>query len=342
MKWNHRDRHSQVNEERENRVTAKAGNDVMTQKQMTQKQMAQTPMTQTPQASDERMLRRFLLGDLAEEERARIEELVLNDTGVFEQLGAIEDDLIDAYARDELPAAQRSAFEQWLHTAGEQKTRVALAKDLDTWIARRGSTKNRSDGEVSSPTESAELRPFPRRRSATYLPIAASLLLLLTTAGLIHKTGRLDSSVAGLSRQLEGKTERVAQLERRLGAMQQGQQLPEKGIVPVWLAPQLRGPGEAPRVILSPAVEIVRLQLDLGGETGYRSYRVRLESASEQVLWSWQGLVVRHKDWGGCVIAELPAGLLAGGSYQLALEGITAPGEAPQQLAFFDLTVVQE
>jgi anti-sigma-K factor RskA len=61
--------------------------------------------------SDETLMRRYLLGDLPQEERGSIEDRYLADDEVFEALVATENDLIDAYARGGLADDERRKFE---------------------------------------------------------------------------------------------------------------------------------------------------------------------------------------------------------------------------------------
>ncbi|MCP3978005.1 MAG: hypothetical protein GY716_01565, partial [bacterium] len=51
---------------------------------------------------DDQLLVRYLLGELPDDDAGDLEQAVLTDGGLFEQLRAIEDDLVDAYVRGEL------------------------------------------------------------------------------------------------------------------------------------------------------------------------------------------------------------------------------------------------
>ena len=60
---------------------------------------------------DDRLLTRYLLGELSGSRQTRLEEKLLADEGWYERLLIVEDELIDAYVRDELVADKRSRFE---------------------------------------------------------------------------------------------------------------------------------------------------------------------------------------------------------------------------------------
>jgi hypothetical protein len=53
---------------------------------------------------------RYLLGELSDAERERFEESYFADDALFEQLQAVKDDLLDAYARGELDGEKRKRF----------------------------------------------------------------------------------------------------------------------------------------------------------------------------------------------------------------------------------------
>ena len=77
-------------------------------------------------SGDERLIR-YLLGELPEDERLRLEEEYLADPGLFARVLAAEDDLIDAYARGELTGEARLRFEQRYGRTADQQQRIIFA-----------------------------------------------------------------------------------------------------------------------------------------------------------------------------------------------------------------------
>jgi hypothetical protein len=53
---------------------------------------------------------RFLLGDVDDEERQRLESFFISDPESREKILIVEDDLIDGYLEDSLPASDRDKF----------------------------------------------------------------------------------------------------------------------------------------------------------------------------------------------------------------------------------------
>lgn len=83
---------------------------------------------------DEHLVRNYLLGQLAEAERERLEERLLTDDSFYESLTALEDEvedqLIDQYLDGELTRPEREHFERaFLNTPG-RADKLRLIKDL--------------------------------------------------------------------------------------------------------------------------------------------------------------------------------------------------------------------
>jgi anti-sigma factor RsiW len=71
----------------------------------------------------------YLLGELSEEEQEPL-DLALADEEFYERVLNAEEDLVDGYAQDRLPAARRISFEQRFLTTPEQRERVAMARAM--------------------------------------------------------------------------------------------------------------------------------------------------------------------------------------------------------------------
>jgi hypothetical protein len=73
---------------------------------------------------------RYLLGTLSENERIRMEESFFADDARFDELELAEDQLIDAYVRNELPGEERQQFESQLRASPRLVERVHFASAL--------------------------------------------------------------------------------------------------------------------------------------------------------------------------------------------------------------------
>lgn len=116
----------------------------------------------------ERELRDFVLRKLADEDRERLEEALFADDDMFERLVEAEYELIDEWGRGSLQPEQRREVESVIGSTPIGAERLRMAKTM-TALASRSSVV---------PIESF------RRRSATWLPIAAAAGVALVVAGL--------------------------------------------------------------------------------------------------------------------------------------------------------------
>jgi anti-sigma factor RsiW len=152
-------------------------------------------------ADSEKLMIRYLLGDVPEDEQIRIEERFFTDDEYFEQLLALEDDLIDDYVNGELTDREREQFEEYFLASPTRRQRVEFAKTF----MRAGSLP--ALAEIAMPGE-ARPEPVPWWRNvmvfwrAQSLPrrfaLAASVVLVLGGSWLIVDTMRLRNQVEQL------------------------------------------------------------------------------------------------------------------------------------------------
>jgi hypothetical protein len=189
-------------------------------------------------ADSEKLMIRYLLGDVPEDEQIRVEERFFTDDEYFEQLLALEDDLIDDYVNGELTDRERKQFEGYFLASPTRRQRVEFAKTF----MRAGSLP--ALAEIAIPGE-ARPEPVPWWRTVMVFwraqsllrrfALAASVVLVLGGSWLIVDTVRLRNQVeqlqaergesqrreqellqhiAGLSQESERVTELSAQLKR--------------------------------------------------------------------------------------------------------------------------------
>jgi len=168
----------------------------------------------------ENLIRRYLLGELAEADQTALERELLIDRGKFDQVWAVENEMVDSYVRGEMSRADRKRFESHYLASPLHRERVAIAESFLTDI----------DQAVGETVEVRAKEPVvPRRRR---LPLrsprpAFSVVLvtaLLLTLGLVWsyvERTRLTGQIADA--QKEARTERafLEQRERELASRNQ-------------------------------------------------------------------------------------------------------------------------
>ena len=130
------------------------------------------PTDRYPQ--DERLerLEDYLLGLLPEAEAEQLDELSITDEEFAWQLRAAEDDLVDAYVRDGLPATTRARFEEYYLASARHRERVTFARNLARTIDRavdRSAAMRSGVGDLSICVNESTSNGRP-----TLLPIGSS------------------------------------------------------------------------------------------------------------------------------------------------------------------------
>ena len=76
----------------------------------------------------ENLIRRYLLSELAEADQAALEQEFLIDRGKFDQMWAVENELVDSYVRGETSRPARERFEGHYLASPLHRERVAIAE----------------------------------------------------------------------------------------------------------------------------------------------------------------------------------------------------------------------
>jgi len=79
---------------------------------------------------------RYLLGELPDEDRDRLEDEYFEDDAVHERLLALECELVDAYVRGELSPGERRHFEDRFVATPEGREKVARARSFEAYQSR--------------------------------------------------------------------------------------------------------------------------------------------------------------------------------------------------------------
>jgi hypothetical protein len=84
---------------------------------------------------DERLIIKYLLGELPDEEQEQVEDRYASDDDFFEELLIIESELIDKYLQGELSDRERERFETVFLRPLSRRERVKNARVMMKWIA---------------------------------------------------------------------------------------------------------------------------------------------------------------------------------------------------------------
>ena len=308
-------------------------------------------------ASDrEELMIRYLLGQLPEEEQVRLEEQFFTDEESYEQLLALEDELRYDYVTGELAGRELKQFEERFLVTPEDRKEVAFASALISKLARPVAVV--TPEVIPTPSESiswwrqlASLlnvqNPVVRYSFATaVLIVALGAVWLITeqfrTGGPKEMAGQeqqppqqagerdrqTNDAPESQGNQPTAREEVVVEQRRPQPSPAKEPAKPEErpvmSVATFLLTPGLIRDAGEPRQLVVPAnTNRVRLQLGLRRKSEHPRYRVVLRTFEGVEMWNRSGLSARRAGAGQAVIAQLPAKLLAGGDYELVLQGAT-------------------
>ena len=279
--------------------------------------------------SDER-LRAYLLGELAEQERLRLDQRLLTDDDVAERVRLVEAQLIDEYVAGELDARTAGVFHTRFLKTDERLEQVRLTAALRDYAAQ---------SEAALPVEQPVAARSWRERFSEFFALkpgpawaaAGSFALLLLVLGaawyLSRQPRQSETPVAhqppvNVASPPVTQTPAVAQVSPPVPPPAQLKPPPSEPPIAVasfvLLPGALRGPGEMTRVAVPRGERaILRLSLVLE-DPAPGTYQAELANADGQTVTVRKGLKP-YKNGQTKIVIDLPARLVQTGDYQIKL-----------------------
>lgn len=304
---------------------------------------------------EELLLKRFLLGELSQNEQSDIEERLFADPQYFSQFRAAEDELIDEYLYGDLDGSERERFEKYFVTTPERRESLRVAKALQQYIVKKG---------PSAATVLAGEPPAPRSWLRTILDIlglggntlrfaTVAMVLLIVAIGvwLVVRTGQNQPgpSLSAESANVQPSPAQIAQANdnqnnqntsvqspqgnrngnagRDINANSRPEQPRARYSFVILPLAQVRGEGGVNEVKLPADAGFVNLKVPLVDEGSYDHYQVKLQTASDKTVKSWSNIKPASDASGQTISVDIPAISLREQKYRLALSGVTSSGD---------------
>ena len=306
----------------------------------------------------EAISKRYLLGDLAEEDAARLEEKYFADDSAFEVMALAEDEIIDAYVRDELSPEDRRRFEENFLSSPRISQRIELAKILKAKASSRRVShddvpvlhgpavdqKQASNREKGSRWWKNVWQPFRQ-------PAFASLVLVLIGAGILgvewyrvrEESKQLLASRAELERQnrdlIADNNKRALETDQLIEALKTkeaenaklNEQLEQASNKPALTLPVIpillplagsRGEGIDQTVKLPEEPSIFKLKIPLE-EAKYERYSVIIKTPEDRVVSGPR----EARAQGRILIVQLASTRFIPGDYIVTVSGVSSLGK---------------
>jgi hypothetical protein len=250
------------------------------------------------------LLRQFLLGNVDDQERQRLESMFVSGALSRERVMAAEQHLLDDFLEDSLTPKDRERFlAQYGETAAEQR-KLRIAKSIQEWAAL-------SQEVTAAATASLWSRVRFRLRPALMIPVAAvSLIAIICVAVLLNSIWEQRK-----------KHEAIEQELARLNTPAMLRDVSPSSSLS--LTPGTVRSAEAEKELTPPAnAGVVELQLRWIQKERYPSYQATIRRPGEETF-TVPGLQLDNDN---VIRVRLPSSFLSRGLYQLELSGVTAGG----------------
>ena len=300
---------------------------------------------------DDRLLTQYLFRSLSEQETERLDELSVVDDDFAARLNTVENDLVDAYVRGELPAEEARRFQSSYLSSPRRREKVRFAATLVSFeqrAANRPMVASPEAGRAEKKRESAGKRVFGRwfgtsRRASMWVAaqwgLAGAALLLLVAGGYLLNSNRglrqevkkADTDRAALVQQL-GQLQQQIAIRAAATPTNQGAQdrsplaLDHLGVAAFMLSPSLRGAAALPTVSWSANTDLVVLLLELESSE-FSNYRVTIQDSSSRRV-AWQDDAVKPVSEADRRVLSIafPPSVLKSGNYVVQIEGVRTNG----------------
>lgn len=276
------------------------------------------------------LIRRFLLGDVDEEEHERIERRFISDHEVYEKIVVVEDELIEDYIEDSLTASDREKFIAQYGQTPKERRRLRIVKAIKEHAVAEAMSSPRARSTKSKwPNFLSALR---LREPGFLIPVAA-MLIIAFVVGLVW--------LMNIRNKRAQETDRRVAIERELADLNAASSVREvtPQTVSLVLPPvSVRSVGPQTDFRARTDIRVVELQLLWTQKAQYSSYQAVLRRVGDSQQLNIPNLHVQKTAGGTVVPLKLPAHILMRGLYQITLKGMGS-NDAPGQVEEYSFTV---
>lgn len=272
---------------------------------------------------DKMLIRRFLLGELDEGERQRVEERFMVDGGYRESVLTFEGELIEDYLEGSLSEHEGRRFAERFLSSPGQRRKVQVLRAVKKYAAVEVASHSPPAAEESPQRKPAwrQLLESLRPRAPYVYVAAVALIIAVVLGGLWATRGRRTGAPPTPEEMQRLAVERELDELNRRGAAPPGTHVLSLALPPV----SVRSAEPSSKVPLRDGAAVVELRLLPAGDE-YPLYRATLRKVGGANAYAIPELHAENTPDGRAVPVRIRTGLLTRGLYQLTLEGVTADG----------------
>jgi hypothetical protein len=294
---------------------------------------------------DEKVLVRYLLGALPENDAELLDELSIADEAVAWRLRDVENDLLDSYVRGELAGDELARFRNVYLTSPDRLKRLEFARALSGIDGKAMAAAVPSTGANKVAGSTADRQSLKEKSSRNWFSIpqlklqwgfaAIAICLAIATGYLTVENGRLSKKNAQVQDEHAALVQRMDGLQAQLNAQQPATgardgelRLDQIKTISALIAPPMRGAERLPTISVPAHTDLVVLSLSLESDD-FPAYSAKVrDSASEQVVWQSGELKSVTAGRASTVSISFPANSVQQRNYIVELSGISPTKQA--------------
>ena len=259
------------------------------------------------------LLREFLLGQLSDEDRERIEDLFLTDSRTRERVLALEQELIDDYLEDSLSQEEKERFLSRYAQTGEQRRKLRINGAIKDWAVREARASHQP-----APTVSVWSRFW------TWLGLKPRFVVPITVAIVIA----LVLAIVWLNSRMEQRKRLAIEQElAQLNSLASRREIPPEMTSLVLKPVSVRSVEPQAELKISTGNRIVELQLPWIQNERYSAYQAEVKRVDGRESFTIPNLQA-ESNGPYTIRLRLPVQRLTRGHYQINLTGVDANGSA--------------
>jgi len=254
-------------------------------------------------------VRLWLLGLLSQEQGESLEQRLITDTGAFDEIPIVEEELIDEYLSGELSEREKVGFESYFMNSAERRQQFRVAKAWRSYVEREDPFGRHTATEAENQPSFVKPQPsFLASLNAWKIPLTAAVSILVIVVVWVSYRSSLTPRGPALAVFLEPAVQ-----TREGGVLQ-----------------QINVPGN---------VETIELHAKLpkGQAKNYRA--VLFDAGGNTILTNDSPTIDTSGTEIDVVVVPVPAASLARGQYRLQLD-ILHPDGSPETAASYRFLVV--
>lgn len=259
------------------------------------------------------LLREFLLGNVDDKERERIENLFLTDSEMRERVLGIEQDLIEEYLEDSLTERDKERFLSLYAQTDEQRRKLRITASIKDWAVREATATH-----AAAAPASVWSRFWTRLQLRPRLVVPITVILVIAIVlGIVWLNSWMEH------RKHLAIEEELAQLNSPTSLREVPSEMTSLALRPV----SVRSVEPQAELKIPPEIGFIELHLPWIRNERYSMYKAEIRRLGDHESFTIPNLQAESNSQ-FTIRLRLPAQMLRRGHYQINLTGIATDGSA--------------